>query len=155
MSLHLVTNAASARTWALGAAAAFGVFAFAATASADEAGGTNGPTSVPLLEATTHGDGQPLVYPAGKPLITARLTEIKPGVETNHHRHPIPLFAYILQGELTLHDETGGVRKMKVGDAFMESSAWHFGRNEGTETVRLLAVYIGEQGTPLSVAKPK
>lgn len=155
MSTHLTVSAGSARTWFLGAAAAFSVFAFSATALADGEAGANAPTSVPLLEATTHGDGKPIVYPAGKPLITARLTEIKPGVETNHHRHPIPLFAYILQGELTLHDETGGVRKMKAGDAFMESSAWHFGRNEGTETVRLLAVYIGEQGAPLSIAKPK
>lgn len=158
MSLRFTVAAGSARSrrsWPLGAAMALGVLAFSGSGFADEAASANGPTSTPLLEATTHGDGKPLTYPTGKPLVTARLTEIKPGVETNHHRHPIPLFAYILQGELTLHDEAGGVRKMKAGDAFMESSGWHFGRNEGTETVRLLAVYLGEQGAPLSIAKPK
>jgi hypothetical protein len=41
--------------------------------------GTPVPTSTPLLETSTHGDGVPIVYPTGKPLITARITEIPPG----------------------------------------------------------------------------
>lgn len=139
-------------SWAVGLTA-LGLLALVGTASADETASANGPTVVPLLDAITYGDGVPLAYPSGKPEVTARLIEIKPGVETNHHRHPVPLFAYILEGELTLHDERGGIRKVKAGDAFMESSGWHFGRNEGSETVRLLAVYLGEQGTPLSVQK--
>ena len=142
------------RRFSWGGVAALGLLALVGTASADETASANGPTVVPLLDAITHGDGAPLAYPTGKPEVAARLIEIKPGVETNHHRHPVPLFAYILEGELTLHDERGGTRKVKAGDAFMESSDWHFGRNEGSETVRLLAVYLGEQGTPLSVQKP-
>lgn len=140
-------------SWAAGLTA-LGLLALVGAAAADETASANGPTVVPLLDAVAHGDGVPLAYPSGKPEVKARLIEIKPGVETNHHRHPVPLFAYILEGELTLHDERGGIRKVKAGDAFMESSDWHFGRNEGSDTVRLLAVYIGEQGTPLSVQKP-
>lgn len=124
-------------------------------AAADAAKPGSGITAVEILKATTHGDGATLSYPAGKPEVRASLIEISPGAETNHHRHPIPLFAYILEGELTLHDEDGGIRKMKAGDAFMESSDWHFGRNEGTATVKLLAVYLSEQGTPLSTPKPE
>lgn len=138
----------------VGGLAALGLSVLVGTAVAGEATTANGPTSTPLLDTTTHGDGVPLAYPAGRPEITARLIEIAPGVETDRHRHPIPLFAYVLQGELTLHDEGGGVRRMKAGDAFMESSGWHYGRNEGSETVRLLAVYIGAKGTPLSSPKP-
>ncbi len=140
-------------SWSIGLTA-LGLLALVGAAAADETASANAPTVVPLLDATTHGDGVPLAYPSGQPEVTARLIEIKPGVGTNHHRHPVPLFAYILKGELTLHHERGGIRKVKAGDAFMESSDWHFGRNEGRETVRLLAVYIGEQGTPLSVQKP-
>lgn len=32
----------------------------------------------------------------------------------------------------------------------MEAADWHLGRNEGSAKVRLLAVYPGEVGTPLS-----
>jgi quercetin dioxygenase-like cupin family protein len=129
-----------------------GAAALAGTAWADDAKpGVPGPTSILLLEATTHGDGAPLVYPAGKPKVTARVVEIGPGLKTNVHRHPIPLFAYILEGELTLHDASGSVRHAKAGEAFMESSGVHYGENESKTPVRLLAVYLGEEGAPLSV----
>ena len=113
--------------------------------------GTPAPTSTPLLETSTHGDGVAIVYPTGKPLITARITEIPPGAATPRHRHTIPLFVYILEGELTLHGEDGSTRRVKQGDAFMEATDWHFGSNEGSATVRLLAVYPGEVGAPLSI----
>jgi quercetin dioxygenase-like cupin family protein len=109
------------------------------------------PVSTPLLESSTHGDGVPIVYPKGQPLITARITEIPPGAATPRHRHTIPLFVYILEGELTLHGEDGSIRLVKQSDAFMEATDWHFGRNEGSAKVRLLAVYPGEVGTPLSI----
>jgi quercetin dioxygenase-like cupin family protein len=113
--------------------------------------GAPAPVSTPLLESSTHGDGVPIVYPKGQPLITARITEIPPGAATPRHRHTIPLFVYILEGELTLHGEDGSTRLVKQGDAFMEATDWHFGRNEGSAKVRLLAVYPGEVGTPLSI----
>ena len=65
--------------------------------------------------------------------------------------HTIPLFVYILEGELALHGEDGSTRRVKQGDAFMEATDWHFGSNEGSATVRLLAVYPGEVGAPLSI----
>lgn len=113
--------------------------------------GAPAPTSTLLLESSTHGDGVPIVYPTGTPLITARITDIPPGAATPRHRHTIPLFVYMLEGELTLHGEDGSTRLVKQGDAFMEATDWHFGRNEGTATVRLLAVYPGAVGVPLSI----
>lgn len=108
-------------------------------------------TSQVLLEARTHGDGAPLVYPKGTPLITARITTIPPGVAIPKHRHLVPLAVYILEGELSLYGDDGSVRRFGVGQAFMESSGWHYGKNEGTTPVRLYAVYAGEEGVPLSV----
>lgn len=113
--------------------------------------GAPAPTSTLLLESSTHGDGVPIAYPTGTPLITARITEIPPGAATPRHRHTIPLFVYMLEGELTLHGEDGSTRRVKQGDAFMEATDWHFGRNEGLATVRLLAVYPGAVGVPLSI----
>ncbi|RTR22449.1 cupin domain-containing protein [Azospirillum griseum] len=111
-------------------------------------------TSTLLLETSTHGDGVPIVYPKGTPLITARITQIPPGAVIPKHRHPIPLFVYMLEGELTLHVDNGTIRVAKEGEAFMEASNWHYGQNAGTKTVRLLAVYPGEVGAPLSVRAP-
>jgi len=104
-----------------------------------------------LMQANTTGDGQPLVYPAGTPQITARIVEIPPGGETGRHRHPIPLFAYILEGEVTVKVDDQPARRFKTGDAFMEVASWHNGYNEGTAPVRLLAVYLGADGAALAV----
>ncbi|HYD29322.1 MAG TPA: cupin domain-containing protein [Azospirillaceae bacterium] len=109
------------------------------------------PSSKVILETSTWGDGAPIEYPAGKPLITSRITEIPPGTETGRHRHPIPLFAYMLEGELTIQPDDQPARVFKAGDAFMELSSWHTGQNKGTVPVRLLAVYAGAEGTPLSI----
>jgi quercetin dioxygenase-like cupin family protein len=111
-------------------------------------------TSTLLLETSMHGDGVPIVYPKGTPLVTVRITEVPPGVIIPKHRHQIPLIVYMLEGDLTLHIDNGTVRVAKQGEAFIEASNWHYGENAGAKTVRLLAVYPGEVGTPLSIRPP-
>ncbi|MCF8480885.1 MAG: cupin domain-containing protein [Rhodospirillum sp.] len=111
------------------------------------------PSSVMLLETSTHGDGVPLVYPAGTPLITSRITTFPPHSKTSVHRHLVPLYAYILEGELTIHPEGGPPRIFKKGDAFMETAGWHYGENKTDKPIKLLAVYAGEVGVPLAVRK--
>ncbi|MBC7950441.1 MAG: cupin domain-containing protein [Rhodospirillaceae bacterium] len=103
-----------------------------------------------IVKSTTSGDGVPLVYPTGTPEITSRVTTFPPGAETPLHRHPQPLYAYILEGELTLMAEGEPVRKFKAGDGFMESTKWHMGRNDGDIPVKLLSVYAGAENLPLS-----
>ncbi|WP_372398515.1 cupin domain-containing protein [Azospirillum sp. HJ39] len=111
------------------------------------------PRSFPLLQTETNSNGTPIVYPKGAPQITARITEIPPGARTGVHTHQIPLFVYILGGRLTIRGEAGESIVYKEGDAYMERTDWHEGINEGSEPVRLLAVYPGEVGTPLSVKR--
>ena len=113
------------------------------------------PRSTVLLQTSTHANGAPIVYPTGKPLVTVRVTEIPPGVDTGVHNHPIPLITYILAGELTIREVTGAVYVYKKGDAFVETAEFHHGVNEGKEPVRLLAVYPGEVGAPLSIKPPQ
>jgi quercetin dioxygenase-like cupin family protein len=60
----------------------------------------------------------------------------------------VPLFAYILDGELTVDYGAHGRRTYRAGEAFMEAMAvTHFGVNTGREPVRLLAVYMGAKGS--------
>ena len=127
----------------------------AVPALAEDKTATTAPSSTVLLKTTTTGDGVPLVYPDGTPQVLSRITVFPPHSETVLHRHPIPLYAYILEGELTIHTEGQPPRHYKTGDAFMETAGWHYGRNDSNLPTRLLAVYMGNTVLPLSEQKRK
>jgi len=101
-----------------------------------------------LLQTGTTILGQPLGYPGGgAPRITAVIVTLEPGQDTGRHRHPVPLYGHVLAGELTIDYDGHGTKVYRTGDAFMEAiGTWHNGRNEGPETVRILAVFIGAEG---------
>jgi quercetin dioxygenase-like cupin family protein len=101
-----------------------------------------------LLSTGTSILGEPLQYPVGSPAhVTASIVILAPGARTVTHRHGVPLFAYILQGELTVDYGARGTRVYRQGQTFMEAMAVeHHGMNNGTEPVRILAVYIGAEG---------
>jgi quercetin dioxygenase-like cupin family protein len=53
------------------------------------------------------------------------------------------MFAYVIEGELTVDYGTEGIRSYKAGDALVEALAVrHRGVNTGTMPVKLLVVYI-------------
>lgn len=105
--------------------------------------------AVKLLETTTTVAGEPIAYPATGPAkVDAIIVTIAPGAETVLHHHPAPMFAYILDGEVTVDYGAAGKRSFRAGDAFMEAMAVpHKGVNPGTIPVRILAVSMGAQGT--------
>lgn len=113
------------------------------------------PKSTILLQSTNHSNGVPIVYPKGAPQVTVRVTEIPSGADTGVHNHPTPLVTYILAGELTIQSASGTTHVYRKGDVFVEMTDFHRGINEGKELVRLLAVYIGEVGAPLSNKPPE
>lgn len=104
--------------------------------------------AVPLLSTSTTILGEPLRYPATGPAhVNASIITLAPGQRTIPHKHGVPLFAYILDGELSVDYGAKGVRTYRKGDSFMEAmDAVHYGFNPGTEPVRLLAVYMGAKG---------
>ncbi|MBP7336321.1 cupin domain-containing protein [Niveispirillum sp.] len=105
-----------------------------------------GLTAVPLLDTITTGDGKPLKYPEGQAKVSALLVELAPDGETGLHRHPMPVVGYIVSGEVTVSAQGMPDRVFKAGDAFVETIAWHNGRNLGKEPVKILAIYLGADG---------
>jgi quercetin dioxygenase-like cupin family protein len=102
---------------------------------------------VPLFSTGTTVVGETIRYPAGAARVTSAIITLAPGAKTVVHEHGVPLFAYILEGELTVDYGAHGKRIYRRGDAFMEAMAVaHAGTNSGTQPVRILAVYMGAQG---------
>ena len=78
------------------------------------------------------------------------------GAKTVLHRHGVPLFAYILEGEITVDYGDRGKRTYRAGDAPMEAmDVPHFGADAGPQPVRILTVFIGAEGAPADVIPVK
>ncbi|MEW6585637.1 MAG: cupin domain-containing protein [Nitrospirota bacterium] len=87
--------------------------------------------------------------------ITVAKVEIKPGAETGWHSHPVPLYAYVLEGNLTVEIKGGNTYHFAAGDAIVEVvNIPHNGRNLGTMPVVLIAFYTGEVGKLNAVMTP-
>ena len=112
----------------------------------------------PVLSSGETVLGQPIAYPAGKAKVTGAIVTIPPGGSTGWHIHAVPLFAYVLQGELTVDYGSKGTKVYRSGEGVLEAIDWpHNGANMGVVPIRLLAVYIGADGvanaTPVAAAQ--
>jgi len=107
-----------------------------------------GPVTAPLLSTGTTILGETLHYPTGGPAhVTAAIVTLAPGARTVLHRHGVPLFAYILEGEITVDYGDRGKRTYHQGDALMEAmDVPHFGADVGAAPVRILIVNMGAEG---------
>jgi quercetin dioxygenase-like cupin family protein len=98
----------------------------------------------PLLSADADIVGQPLAYPSGKPKVTAAIVTIPPGGETGWHLHRVPLFVYVMEGEVTVDYGSKGTKVYTSGQSLMEAMNWaHNGMNKSAAPVKILAVYMG------------
>ena len=102
-----------------------------------------------LLSTGTTVVGETMRYPTtGAARVTVSIVTIQPGADTVLHRHPAPLVAYLLEGEMTVDYGAKGKRVYRKGDAFLEAmDVAHKGMNLGTSVVSILAVYLGAEGT--------
>jgi quercetin dioxygenase-like cupin family protein len=100
--------------------------------------------------ATTAADGQRLSYLAtDRPEVTALIVEIPPGGETGWHLHNVPVYAYMITGELVVEMGDGKSYGFKKGDAIFEVRATsHNGRNIGKKWAKMIVFYTGEEGKP-------
>lgn len=115
-----------------------------------------GPVSArSLMETLSSWDGKGLNYPQGTAKVTALEVTVAPGAETGWHRHPVPSFGYMLEGELEVRLRDGTTRRFGPGQAIAEVvDTEHNGRNPGHGRTRLVVFYIGTIDRPLTVAAP-
>jgi len=101
--------------------------------------------AITLLSTGTTVAGEPIRYPRdGDAHVTAVIITLAPGARGALHKHGVPMFAYILAGEITVDYGPKGKRTYKTGEALMEAmDVAHFGENTGSEPMRLIAVYMG------------
>ena len=91
-----------------------------------------------------------------KPQVTMLLVEIPPGAETGWHKHPVPCYAYILSGSVTVEIENGKTNTFHAGQAFAETvNTMHNGKNTGDEPVKIVMTAIGEQKEPIVIRPEK
>ena len=121
------------------------VLAAASHAPAQESSPPKDYPAEPLLSTGTTIVGEAIRYPRSGPAhVNAAIITLQPGGKTFMHKHGVPLFAYILEGELTVDYGKHGKRTYRQGQTFMEAmNVAHFGMNNGTQPVRLLGVYMG------------
>jgi quercetin dioxygenase-like cupin family protein len=59
---------------------------------------------------------------------------------------------YVLEGEIAIEADDNPARTYKAGDAFAESvNTWHNGYNRGSVPTKILVVFAGEEGQPVTV----
>jgi len=98
--------------------------------------------------------GQEIAYPAGTPQVTAAIVTLQPGQETGWHHHDAPVFAYMLDGELTVDYGADGSHVYHAGDTFLEAfKTDHNGKTTSAEPSRVLAVFMGAEGVKNTVVK--
>jgi len=128
--------------------AALAILALSVPALADDQSGQQYQNLLtPLLQGGVDVLGNPLRYPDGEVSITSAIVTIPPGGTTGLHRHEVPLFAYILEGELTVDYGEGRINTYRAGDSVLEAmDVPHNGTNTGSVPMKLLAVYMGGGG---------
>jgi quercetin dioxygenase-like cupin family protein len=102
---------------------------------------------------------QLIAYPDVPPAqVSSSILTIPPGVATGWHFHTAPMYAYILEGTLTVTYETesGNVEKIyRAGEAIMEAVGTHHnGVNKTDSPVRVLVVNMGAAGVANTTLVP-
>ncbi|MEI8178646.1 cupin domain-containing protein [Aestuariivirga sp.] len=85
---------------------------------------------------------------SGKARVNALIVVLAPGEKTVVHKHGVPTFIHVLEGEVTVDYEGHGTRTYHQGESFLEAmDVSHAGMNTGKVPVKILAVYMGADGT--------
>jgi quercetin dioxygenase-like cupin family protein len=116
---------------------------------------TTYPAATVLLQDQSTVIGQRIAYPSGEPQVTGAIVSMAPGQATGWHRHDAPLFAYMLEGELTVDYGPHGSRRYVEGEALLEAvEVAHNGTNTGAATARVLVVFMGAAGLANTIEMP-
>lgn len=110
-----------------------------------------------ILQTETTSGGDPITYlKTDKPKITVMTVDIAPGAKTGWHSHPMPVYAYVIAGQLSVEIEGGKTAEFKEGDAIIEVvNTRHNGMNKGNVPVKLVVFYVGGKEIPNVIKSDK
>lgn len=116
----------------------------------------DGYPAIPLFSGDRTVMGEQIAWPAtGKAHVNALIVVLAPGEKTVVHKHGVPTFIHILEGEVTVDYGDHGKRTYHQGESFLEAmDVPHSGMNTGTVPVKILAVYMGAEGASDVIKKP-
>lgn len=123
------------------------------TSFAEDDSAPKGFQTISVLKSSQTASGMELKYPpADTAEVVSVIVVLEPGGRTALHQHPVPVFAYVMEGTLTVKAEGGTPRHYHAGEAFLEDiNVWHQGFNETGKPTRVLVVFMGEKGKPTTV----
>ena len=108
-----------------------------------------------VLKTTTTGNGDPIAYlKTDKPEVTVMTVDIVPGAETGWHVHPVPVYAYVVSGSLTVNIEGHKSLEFKAGEVIIEVvNTRHNGINTEKVPMQLIVFYTGAKTDIANVVK--
>ena len=90
----------------------------------------------------------------GREAVIARV-EIAPGAFAGRHTHPGDEISYVMEGQGEILMEGHPPLKVKAGDGFVvPGGVKHDAHNDGSQPLRLAAIYVVEKGKPLATPAP-
>ena len=108
-----------------------------------------------ILKTDTTTIGQKITYPnfSDNEVTMLKIT-IPPGASTGWHKHEVPVFAYIVEGSITVEYENHKPVVFTKNSSIAEvKGTFHNGTNKGTDNAVLIAIYLGEKGKVNSIRK--
>jgi quercetin dioxygenase-like cupin family protein len=97
---------------------------------------------------------QDVKFPAGYHIVTV-IAEIGPGVLAGRHTHPGVDTGYVLDGEATLLIEGQPDKVLKVGDSYAVPAGIPHDVKASDKGLKIMAVYVVEDGKPVATPAPK
>jgi quercetin dioxygenase-like cupin family protein len=120
---------------------------------ADDQALPKGFKTTPVLKSIETASNKKIQYAkGGQAEVVSVIGELEAGGRTSRHQHPVPVFVYVLEGTLTVQADGGQPREYAPGKAFMEDvNHWHQAFNKSTAPVKILVVFMGEEGKPTTI----
>ncbi|MES2168836.1 MAG: cupin domain-containing protein [Pseudomonadota bacterium] len=97
---------------------------------------------------------QKIEFPKGYNIVTV-IAEIPADTLAGRHTHPGVDTGYVLEGDATLIVEGKPDQALKAGDSYAVPSGVPHDVKTGPKGLKIMAVYVVEEGKPVATAAPK
>lgn len=139
------------KIWTLTTLVLLGLFPLAGSSAGDNPLPA-GFAAQPLIKTSMNRDNEPIRYPGGTPEVISVIGTLEANGRTALHSHPVPVYVYMLDGEIEVRSEGASPQRYKAGEVFIETqNRKHQAFNVAAGRSRLLVVFMGEAGKPPTV----